>query len=109
MTHVELKNGRYRNLSHMWQSGEDARELIKSLRDDEQVKSQEPGSANGCVLMTRTSGRSKYFTDVTFFEDGCSRCNVPVGTIFCSNQRSANTTTSHSFDYWNVNQERVEE
>ena len=34
------------------------RELIRSLRDDEQVKSQEPGSANGCVRMTRASGRS---------------------------------------------------
>ena len=35
------------------------RELVKSLRDDEQVKSQEPGSASGCVLMTRASGRSR--------------------------------------------------
>ena len=34
------------------------RELIRSLRDDEQVKSQDPASASGCVLMTRTSGRS---------------------------------------------------
>ena len=34
-------------------------ELIRSLRDDEQVKSQEPRSASGCALMTRTSGRSK--------------------------------------------------
>ena len=34
-------------------------ELIRSLRDDEQVKSQEPRSASGCALMTRASGRSK--------------------------------------------------
>ena len=34
------------------------RELIRSLRDDEQVTSQEPGSASGCALMTRASGRS---------------------------------------------------
>ena len=34
------------------------RELIRSLRDDEQVKPQEPRSASGCVLMTRASGRS---------------------------------------------------
>ena len=34
------------------------RELVRSLRDDEQVKSQQPGSASGCVLMTRASGRS---------------------------------------------------
>ena len=33
-------------------------ELIRSLRDDEQVKSQEPGNASDCVLMTRASGRS---------------------------------------------------
>ena len=34
------------------------RELIVSLRDDEQVKSQEPRSANSCGLMTRANGRS---------------------------------------------------
>ena len=33
-------------------------ELNRSLRDDEQVKSQEPGSASGCALVTRASGRS---------------------------------------------------
>ena len=32
------------------------RELIRLLRDDEQVKSQVPGSASGCALMTRASG-----------------------------------------------------
>ena len=35
-------------------------ELIRTLRGDEQVKSQEPGSANGCLLMTRASGRSEH-------------------------------------------------
>ena len=39
-------------------------ELIRSLRDDEQVKSQEPRSANGCALMTRVSGRSFLKADV---------------------------------------------
>ena len=39
MTRVELKNGRYRNLAHMWQSAR-TRELIRSLRDDEQVQSR---------------------------------------------------------------------
>ena len=33
--------------------------LIRSLRDDEPLKSQEPGSASGCAIMTRASGRSK--------------------------------------------------
>ena len=33
------------------------RELIRSLRDGEQVKSQEKNES-GCVLMTRASGRS---------------------------------------------------
>ena len=33
--------------------------LIRSLRDDEQLKSQEPRSASGCAIMTRASGRSK--------------------------------------------------
>ena len=33
-------------------------ELIRSLRDDEQVKPQEQGSANRCALMSRASGRS---------------------------------------------------
>ena len=57
---------------------------------------------------------AQYFTDVTFFEDvlsnGCFRCNVLVGTICCSNQRSANEATSHdgSFDHLMVNQELVE-
>ena len=88
------------------------RELIRSLRDDEQVKSQ-PGSASGCVLMTRASGRSiihgcDVFEDV--LSNGCSRCNVPVGTIHCSSQRSANEATSHdgSFDHWNVHRGLVE-
>ena len=56
------------------------RELIRSLRDDEQVKSQEPGSASGCALKTRASGRS-IFHSYDVFEDvlstGCFRCIVP--------------------------------
>ena len=55
------------------------RELIRSLRDDEQVKSQEPASAGGCVPMTKASSRSVAFwsaisrTRWTFLEP-----NVPV-------------------------------
>ena len=33
-------------------------ELIRSLRDDEQVKSQEPGCASGCAFTMRANGRS---------------------------------------------------
>ena len=33
-------------------------ELIRSLRDDEQVMSQEPGSASGCAFTMRANGRS---------------------------------------------------
>ena len=34
------------------------RELIRSLRDDEQGKSREPGSTSGCAIKMRASGRS---------------------------------------------------
>ena len=33
-------------------------ELIRSLRDDEPVKTQEPESASGCAFMMKANGRS---------------------------------------------------
>ena len=46
-------------IRHAWVKLAMTSELIRSLRDDEQVKSQELGSASGCAIMTRASGRSK--------------------------------------------------
>ena len=120
MTHVELKNGRYRNMPHMWQSGEDAGAHQVTLWWWARAITG-PGSASGCLLMTRASGHSIiHWCDVFehYFQSSlvvpwseCSRCSELDDSACCSNQRSVNESTSHdgSFDHWNVTRELVEE
>ena len=58
-----------------------------SLRDDEQGKSQEPGSASGCAHMTRLVV-AQNFADVTFLSSitrtrwSFLEANVPVVVSF---------------------------
>ena len=57
-------------------------ELIRSLRDDEQVKSQEPESANGCVLESewslKTSLMLRFLSSISRTRRSFLKADVPV-------------------------------
>ena len=63
-------------LPHLYQTAKTS-SLIRSLCDDVQKKGQEQGSASGCALMMRTSGRSAQSIHVTFLKT-FFQTDVPV-------------------------------
>ena len=65
MTRVELKNGRYRNLPHMWQSGEDG----SSSGHFVMMSKGNRGNQEAQVVAQSRRERvvAQEFTDVTFF------------------------------------------